>query len=212
MPAARIHSHVHEASREHSIYVLLTDTGTLFTKLIKGFTGAPYNHASIALDAGLNELYSFGRKTANNPLVAGFVREDVYTGTFAHYPATSCALLRLEATPEQRQAVKEVISRFQQSSENYHYHLLGLLGFLLKRPIESDHAYFCSQFVADTLRQSGFVLWDRSPALISPDDFLRHGSVEILYEGDLYDYPLLDEFRLRQANIYQTRTVARYVS
>lgn len=212
MPAARIHSHAFESNRDHSVYVLLTNTGTWFTKLIKGFTGAPYNHASIALDAGLNEIYSFGRKQANNPLFAGFVREDVYTGTFSHYPHTSCVVLRLEAKPEQRQAIRDVISRFQKNSGQYSYHLLGLLGFLLKRPIEADDAYFCSQFVAETLRLGGMGLWERPSSLVAPDDFLQHAGVEILYEGLLYDYPLLDEFRLRQANMYQARTVARYVN
>lgn len=31
------------------IYILLTDTGTLFTRLIKLYTKKPYNHASISL-------------------------------------------------------------------------------------------------------------------------------------------------------------------
>ena len=44
------------------VYILLTDTGTLFTKSIKTYTKAPYNHASISFDVGLEELYSFGRK------------------------------------------------------------------------------------------------------------------------------------------------------
>ncbi|MDU5946686.1 MAG: hypothetical protein E6Z15_06375, partial [Paenibacillus macerans] len=44
---------------ERSVYILLTNTGTLFTRVIKGYTGAPYNHASISFDRELSELYSF---------------------------------------------------------------------------------------------------------------------------------------------------------
>lgn len=60
-----------------TIYVLLTDTGTLFTKIIRCFTNAPYNHVSIVLDEELNEIYSFGRKNLRNPFFGGFIREDV---------------------------------------------------------------------------------------------------------------------------------------
>ncbi|USK36883.1 hypothetical protein LIS77_13090 [Cytobacillus firmus] len=57
------------------IYILLTDTGTLFTRLIKLYTKKPYNHASISIDPELKEVYSFGRKTAKNPFIGGFVKE-----------------------------------------------------------------------------------------------------------------------------------------
>ena len=50
-----------------NVYILLTDTGSLFTRLIKRFTNSPYNHVSIAFDKSLNTLYSFGRKHPYNP-------------------------------------------------------------------------------------------------------------------------------------------------
>ena len=59
------------------IYVMLTDTGTLFTNMIKMVTKAPMNHASIALDPELREVYSFGRKDPANPWAGGFIKEDV---------------------------------------------------------------------------------------------------------------------------------------
>lgn len=45
---------------EGKIYLLLSDTGTVLTKLIKTYTKMPYNHASIAFDSKLREVYSFG--------------------------------------------------------------------------------------------------------------------------------------------------------
>ena len=70
---------------EKKVYILLTDTGTLFTKLIKLYTKKPYNHASISFDLELLEVYSFGRKTARNPFIGGFVKEDVNKGYPANY-------------------------------------------------------------------------------------------------------------------------------
>ncbi|MED4476449.1 hypothetical protein [Oceanobacillus caeni] len=42
---------------ERKVYILLTDTGTFFTKLIKLYTKKPYNHASISFDSELSEVY-----------------------------------------------------------------------------------------------------------------------------------------------------------
>lgn len=80
------------------VYILLTDTGTLFTKSIKKYTKAPYNHASIAFDPTLKEMYSFGRKNPSNPINGGFVKEDVYTGTYSKYPDTTCVIYKLEVS------------------------------------------------------------------------------------------------------------------
>ena len=184
---------------DNSVYVLLTDTGTLFTTLIKRFTSAPYNHASLALDAELNQLYSFGRRRPANPWDAGFVEEDVHEGTYSRYPDTRCVLLRMRVSKRQRAEAIRILQLFQQNREAYRYNLLGLLGVMLGRDFKRKNAYFCSQFVADALAQSGMPLWDRSAALVTPDDFLRHPAFEKVYEGCLYDYPLLKDGRMPAA-------------
>lgn len=196
------------SSDESSVYILLTDTGTLFTRLIRCFTGAAYNHASLALDEELNELYSFGRKRPNAPWLAGFVREDVYEGTFRHFSDTQCVLLRLGVSAEQRNNVMAVIDEFQRKADDCRYNLLGLLAVPLGLEWKRDNAYFCSQFAAEALRLSGIRLWDRPSSLIAPNDFLEHPGFEVVYEGALYHYPLLDRSRLYQPNQYQTRSAA----
>ena len=52
---------------QRKIYLLLTDTGTMFTRMIKLFTQEPLNHASLAFDDNLVEVYSFGRKKYEKP-------------------------------------------------------------------------------------------------------------------------------------------------
>lgn len=179
-----------------SIYILLTDTGTLFTRLIKGFTSAPYNHASIVLDEELQDVFSFGRKKANNPLVAGFVREDVYDGTFRHFPGTRCALLRLAVTAEQKAELIRIIRNFEKDKHLYRYNLIGLIGVLFELDLHPVHSYFCSQFVAETMRLSGIQMWDRPSSLVTPNDILKQPQFQIVYEGPLYEYPLLNRQKL----------------
>lgn len=47
-----------------TIYILLTRSGTLLSKLVYAATGASYTHASMSFDAELSCLYSSTRKTA----------------------------------------------------------------------------------------------------------------------------------------------------
>ena len=99
-------------------------------------------------------------------------------------------------TQGQYDQVRAVIQRYKDEEDAYRYNLIGLFGVLMRLDITRERSYFCSQFVAETLRQSGIRLWDRSSTLVTPHDFLLHPSMEVVYEGMLSDYPLLDQTRL----------------
>lgn len=176
-----------------SVYVLLTDTGTIFTKMIKWFTDAPYNHVSIVFDEELEEIYSFGRKYPKNPLKAGFIKEDIYFGTYRYFYNTRCLLLKIEVSSKQYDRIRNVISNFNNNKDIYSYNLLGLIGVAIGYPINQKNKFFCSQFVAEVFNKSGMYLWDLPPALVTPNDFFIHPRFEFVYEGSLYDYPLLDK-------------------
>lgn len=177
---------------KNTVYILLTDTGTVLTKIIKWYTNAPYNHVSICFDDKLDEIYSFGRKKPKNPLLAGFIKEDVYSGTFRYFDDTRCLLLKMDVLPGEYRRIRHVIEGFENHKELYSYNLLGLFGVAMHYPINQKNKYFCSQFVAEVFKKSGIHLWSLPSALISPNDFLMHPHFEIVYEGSLYNYPLLD--------------------
>ncbi|HEU5138663.1 MAG TPA: hypothetical protein VFT51_01725 [Bacillales bacterium] len=174
------------------VYILLTDTGTLFTKTVKRYTRAPYNHTSLSFDMKFEELYSFGRKHPKNPLKAGFIKEDIYRGTYSHFRDTRCVLFKLNVSEPQLAEMRRTVISFQLRQKIYSYNLIGLLGVMLQYPIEMENAYFCSQFVAEVLKRGGVHLWNKSSALVTPGDFLEHASFQKIYEGKLYDYPLLE--------------------
>ncbi|GIP00716.1 hypothetical protein J14TS5_58010 [Paenibacillus lautus] len=173
---------------DHSVFILLTNTGTLFTKVIQGYTRAPYNHASISFNRELSELYSFGRKNPNNPLNGGFVKEDLKTGTFSKYPNTTCVIYELQVSERDIAKMKRVLQAFIRKDKKYFYNILGVLGIALKEPIEFSNSYFCSQFVAEILQRSGVRLWDKLPALVTPDDFRQSERLQLIYEGKLSEY------------------------
>lgn len=175
-------------SQKIYVYILLTDTGTLFTKSIKKYTKAPYNHASISFNAELTEMYSFGRKNPNNPLNGGFVKEDIFTGTYSKYPETTCVIYKLEVTKREVDKMKRVLNVFIKNQKKFLYNLIGVLGVSLNEPVEFSNSYFCSQFVAEVLHRSGIRLWNKLPALVTPDDFRKCEALQFVYEGKLFDY------------------------
>lgn len=171
--------------RNEKLYLLLTDTGTLLNKIIKAYTKKPYNHASIAFDSELKEVYSFGRKTARNPFIGGFVREDMNSVLFKH---ANCAIYSLTVSGGQLRKIKHFIQEIEKHKEYYHYNFLGLFGVMLNKPIKRKHAYFCSQFVASVLKE-GMVIDDMNePSLIKPADLPYLADFQLIFEGNLQNY------------------------
>jgi len=170
---------------EKKIYLLLTDTGTAFTRLIKSYTKKPYNHASIAFDPDLEEVYSFGRKTPRNPFIGGFVKEDVHSVLFKQ---AECAIYTLSVSEEDYQKMYRFIQLIAANKELYRYNLIGLLGVVVKKPIKRKNAFFCSQFVGSVLKESECVNLEKDVALVQPSDLLRSAKFELIFEGRLRDY------------------------
>ncbi|WP_311202026.1 hypothetical protein [Aquibacillus koreensis] len=183
-----------------SVYIVVTNTGSFANRAIKTVTSAPYNHASISLDDRLTNLYSFARRQPMNPFWGGFIKENVVTGTFSWFPNTTCEIYELNIPKRNYQKLERIISTFEKNENKYLYNYIGLLGIPINHPIEMPSSYFCSQFVAEVLRRSGYPLFDQRSSLISPDDFRKHPELRQVYQGELYSYP-----KLYSKNIYEPK-------
>lgn len=170
---------------EKKIYIVLTDTGTLLTRLIKIYTKKPYNHASISFDAYLTEVYSFGRKRPHNPFIGGFVKENFRSCFFEQ---AGCAVYSLETTEADTAKMKHYISDIEAEKDSYRYNFLGLFGFLMNKPLKRDNAFFCSQFAATILNQGERVSFEKDFALITPNDLTHIQDLTLEYEGKMEQY------------------------
>lgn len=101
-----------------------------------------------------------------------------------------------------------MIQHYKDEEDAYGYNLIGMIGVLMRLDITRERSYFCSQFVAEAMKQSRIHLWDRPSSAVTPHDFFQHPAFEIVYEGMLYDYPLLDESRLARVH-YPLQATAR---
>ncbi|SHF70801.1 hypothetical protein [Ornithinibacillus halophilus] len=167
------------------IYIILTDTGTMFTKTIKAYTRKPYNHASISLDSSLLDVYSFGRKTPRNPFIGGFVKENIQEGLFEQ---ARCAIYSCEVTEEQHRKMEKFIKDTERNKDQLRYNLLGLAGFILNKPIKRENAYFCSQFVATVLEYGEVISFQKPTSLITPHDIQEEKIFKLVFQGNIDDF------------------------
>jgi hypothetical protein len=168
------------------IYFLFTDTGTILSRMIKLYTKKPLNHASIALDYQLLDVYSFGRKRPNNPFLAGFVRENIRDGFFKD---ADCAIFCCTITENQFQKIIWKIGEMEKNKHDYKYNLIGLIAVMMNMELDRKNAFFCSHFVATVLEESGIEINHHKPlSLVTPYDIKESSSLELVYEGKLASY------------------------
>ena len=120
------------------IYIVLTHTGTILSKVIKEFTKDEFSHVSIALDIELKEMYSFGRLNPYNPFWGGFVHEYIDKGTFKKFYKTRAKVYSLEVTEEQYRSIKSNIDQIKNNKEDYklsYEKIKNILGFNI------DHSF-----------------------------------------------------------------------
>lgn len=168
-----------------TIYIVLTDTGTLLSKAIGMYTQKDLNHASIAFDEQLTEIYSFGRKQQYNPFLGGFVRENVAAGIFEE---AACAVYRCDVSTEAYVRIRQKIVQFEMNQDEYKYNFIGLFGVALNREIIRKRAYFCSQFVATVMQESEMHRLMTNPCLTMPHHLAYLPHMKLVYEGKLQNY------------------------
>ncbi|GBF74019.1 hypothetical protein PA598K_02349 [Paenibacillus sp. 598K] len=167
---------------EKTVYIILSDTGTLLSRMIRLYTRAELNHASLAFDAQLNEVYSFGRKRPGNPFIGGFVKESLGDGLLSQ---GACAVYSCDVSERDYERIRAYVRRFEADPDRYRYNLLGLFGVMMRVRVRRQHAYFCSQFVASAFEASGRRLVPQCASLTTPADLERSPSLQLMFRGEL---------------------------
>ena len=168
-----------------SIYLLLTRSSSIPSRLIGVFTNEPFTHVSIAFDRELTSMYSFSRKYPALPLPAGLTEEHIDRGFYRKQNNIPCALLRMDVPDKIHARAETLVYNMFQHRDDYAYSLLGLLLCRLRIPFNIPNRYFCSQFVSTVLADSGALNLPKPASLMHPFDFCSLDSLQILYLGSL---------------------------
>lgn len=173
---------------EKKIYVVLSQTGTVFSKVLKFFTRADFNHASISLSSSLDKMYSFGRLNPYNPFIGGFVEEGINKGTFKRFVNTKAMVLEFKVDRTKYNAIKYFIEYFVKHKTEFHYNYLGIVFACFKKHHTSSKRFYCSEFVKECLRVFDIENAKELPNIIKPIDFLKLNNKSIIYTGFLKNY------------------------
>lgn len=184
------------------IYVILSQTGTVPAKIIKLFTGAPYNHASLSTDEDLQEIYSFCRKFKRFVLPAGFAEENK-VGVFEMFKQVPCEIYSFEVSIEQYNEYQRLIECFKKDSRHYLYNVIGLIGLAFGFAVHRKNHFVCSEFVAHVLSECKIATFHKDLGLVKPDDFRYLDNATLVYKGDFKSLPA--GLNLRKKTLLQSK-------
>jgi hypothetical protein len=168
------------------LYVVLTRTNTVISRLIHFFTHDDYTHAALSFDRDLEEMYSFGRRTTYNPFIGRFKRESLDEGIYKISRNLPGVIVEIEVPKERYDEARELLEVFIANRSRYKYNYRGLVYGLFNKPTTKEDRFLCSQFVYYILHNSGIADFHRPSNLVRPQDFLNLPG-RIVFQGDLKD-------------------------
>jgi hypothetical protein len=175
------------------LYIVLTRTNTMVSKLIQLFKNDEYTHAAISLDKELNYMYSFSRRDTYNPFMGRFKKEDIDEGLYKFCHTLQGVIIEIEVSREQHEKAKALLDHFITNSSYYKYNYIGLLYNLFNKPVSRDGRFLCSEFVYHILKESGVADFEISKNLVRPQNLMDLEG-RIVYKGNL------KEMKLRKNN------------
>lgn len=173
---------------QNTIYIVISQTGTALSRILKFITGAKYNHASISLVEDLDTMYSFGRTNPYNPFHGGFVTESPHYGTFKRFSGTKVEVLSISVSEGQYINLKQMLEAMANNRKRYHYNYIGLFLAGAKIHYKQANSYYCSEFVKEMLVRNGIRSARALDDIIEPMQFLTLPDANHVYSGKLKDY------------------------
>lgn len=171
---------------DKTVYIILSYTGTILSKLIRIFTGAEYCHVSISLDKKLEKMYSFGRLNPYNPFIGGFVHENKKWGTFKRFKKTRCSIYSLCVSKKEYDRINKIIKNIKNDRLRYKFNILGMFVSAIHIKYQKKNSFYCAEFVKYVIENS--VNDVDLPKYIKPIHFKNLENTHLLYEGKLHEY------------------------
>lgn len=176
-----------------SIYVVLTRTGTILSRLSGCTTGDWYTHSSISLDDNLQTMYAFGRRWAYALFPGGFIQESLQHGVMRRFPRCDSAVIQVEVSDEKYHEIAQYIAGMYANRKKYKYDYWGAILAKWQKRARAPKAnrFYCSGFVNDLLERFGIVEHDELGRAVRPMGFLQlalNGKGKVIYRGPLCEF------------------------
>lgn len=176
------------------IYVLLTKTGTVPSKIIGKLSRARFSHASLSIDNEFTDMFSFGRK-GMKVFPGGFAKENLRTRVLKKYENCPCEVISMEVTDENYEKIKNKALYFSDNKDLFGYSYIGIFACWCRIKLKFKNRYFCSQCVSEILK-AGNVQLPYDPLLMRPMDFMKIKDTKKEYLGTIKDLAYLIDNKL----------------
>lgn len=168
------------------IYIMLTRSETILSKIVHLVTADSYTHASIAFEDDKYTFYSSSRKNGRTLFPAGPCCEHLFRGYFDRHPHIPCKIYELNVENDTYDMAKQM-ARGLTMNQDYRFNIIGLILCRLNIRLSRSNHYFCSQFVGDVLHRSQALDLPKHPTLMRPADYMRLPVLSCRYTGTIKD-------------------------
>lgn len=169
------------------MYVVLSKSTTVPSRLIGVLTRDRLTHSALALDADLEYMFGFGRRGTRNALSGCFRRERLDDPLYERMDSLPGLILEVPVTAVQHDAIRAQVEAFLLDGHRYRYNFAGLLDHVTGRTREDAYRFFCSEFVYHVLHQAGVVDLRVPRSQVRPMTLLSLPG-RVVYDGDLLRY------------------------
>lgn len=168
-----------------TIYILLTRSSTILSKIVHLVTDDTYTHAAIAFDEDLKILYSSSRKNGRTLFPAGPCTESLDSKYYKQHKNIPCAVYTLSVSDESYNKAKQEVEHMISKADQYHFNIIGLLLCQLNIPYHRKNYFFCSQFVSEVLQRSHSLSLPKDTSLMKPVDYMRMPGLLCRFRGHI---------------------------
>ncbi|MBQ8599748.1 MAG: hypothetical protein IJ411_06530 [Oscillospiraceae bacterium] len=164
---------------QKTISILLTRFPDNGSRVISLLTRYYYTHASIGLPEDHNTYYSFVRK--------GFIVEKVTRYVRPNWKPLPCQLYEIPVSEESYDRIKDRLNSFVERKPSLQYSNLGVVLGLCRIRHKMKNQYFCSQFVAEVLKETCPEQLKKDPSVCFPKDLSFLPKNKLVFQGTLPD-------------------------
>ncbi|MDR0357752.1 MAG: hypothetical protein LBH63_05245 [Clostridiales Family XIII bacterium] len=176
-----------DLSENNYVYVVLSRSSGLLSRLVRAVKGDEYTHAALSLDLRLEYMFSFGRRRTRNPFIGCFKRERICDAPRRPGGGLPGVVIEIPVSRMQYKNVIALIETFLLNSHLYGYNYLGLARNLWGRSRPIPARFFCSEFVYHVLHKNKVCDLGKPRNLVRPQDLMSIKG-RVVFEGDLNEY------------------------
>ncbi len=170
------------------LYLVLSETGSFPSRLIRFFTKDAYSHVSLSLNSELTEMYTFGRRFLYSIFPGGYIKECIHERMYKRFKNTRMSVVEITIDDK---IYTEIIKRLRDmyvERRKYRYNYCGVFLAKFHKNFKRKNYYYCSEFIYEILYEFGVIVEDEPRRIVRPNDFLGFCLGKLTYIGFMRAY------------------------